>query len=255
MAKEKTTSESSATDNTDDEVKALKALVKESSKSVKLLVTTVNTLLTKFDTLMEEVGELRKENAALKDTIAEFQRAPPTQRNASFNASEIAKLVGEVVAEKELMREKSHRAVIEKFEESGGPDNNITANNDADFIQKMAQHIGIAANEVVVEKCHRYGVRKVGRSRLIKVQFSSKKARDSFLFGFRKNLSNFPQVNKKVSVRRDMVQSELDKYYELKKEAYDKNVACGMFKYFVSDLILKEISNAQPLKAASKSKH
>ena len=110
------------------------------------------------------------------------------------------------------------------------------------------------ADELVVEDIHRHpriereqnGGRK--RPRILKVSFRDKKSRDTFLFNFRKAIVRIPSIPKSISVRRDMTQQELSILYELRKQAYLKNQAEGLFKYVVVDLSIITLKNPHPLR-------
>lgn len=200
---------------------------------------TTNHLLKKLEAMTNEV-------ATLKQTIATMEKASNQHPQPSnYSSADIAKMVQNSIIESSMIKEKSHRAVIEKFAEMDH--DAATKDSDHQFIKEVVQAIGINSDQLDIDKCHRHGIKKDNKPRVIKVQFNSKDARNQFIYGFRKSLVHFGTVPKSVSVRRDMTPTELTTLYDLRKEAYAKNADCGLLKYFVSDLKIKEIANPKAL--------
>ena len=72
-------------------------------------------------------------------------------------------------------------------------------------------------------------------------------ARNMFLWNFRKQLPAVMPGAMKAGVRRDMTIEELNNLAAVRKEAYEKNLEAGQFKYFVYDLEIRENKTPKPL--------
>uniref|UniRef100_A0A914MJA5 Uncharacterized protein n=1 Tax=Meloidogyne incognita TaxID=6306 RepID=A0A914MJA5_MELIC len=51
-----------------------------------------------------------------------------------------------------------------------------------------------------------------------------------------------------VFARRDLSPPELQFLYQLRRHAYSLNNSCGLYKYVISDLHIRELKNPRPLK-------
>lgn len=222
-----------------DLIEALETINKQNANLEKLM-NAFQLSISRYDKLQASITALTTQMGNLVKEIGELKVKSITNNPST---AEIARIVQESIIESESLKGKSLRAVIEKFEEQDN--DNSTSEADKSFVEDMAKNIGIDPEEMELEKTHRYGQVKNGKPRVIKVQFRSKAARDKFLYGFRKNMPS--TVPKKVLIRRDMTKAELDKLYSVRKEAWQKNQDCGLYKYFVSDLSIKEIANPKAL--------
>lgn len=124
----------------------------------------------------------------------------------------------------------------------------------AELVENIAQECGVA-DKLIKEEVHRHPnnvrVTKAGekeKPRILKVPFVDQTSRDHFLRNFRKSLPKIPNAPKNLSVRRDMTPPELSLLYDLRRKAYEANVASGLFKHIVVDLRIETLKNPQPFK-------
>uniref|UniRef100_A0A914MFD7 Uncharacterized protein n=1 Tax=Meloidogyne incognita TaxID=6306 RepID=A0A914MFD7_MELIC len=153
----------------------------------------------------------------------------------------IIRHVNAAMLDREIIEEKSKRAVLEKVPE------NI---DEKEVIKSIVEKCGLE-NELIEEDIHRHPRQKSesnNKSRIIKIPFRTVKARNTFLKTYRKALKNLPNIPKFISARRDMTMSELSILYNLRSKAYAENQKCGQYKYVVNDLSIKELPNPKPFK-------
>uniref|UniRef100_A0A915NHU6 Uncharacterized protein n=1 Tax=Meloidogyne floridensis TaxID=298350 RepID=A0A915NHU6_9BILA len=140
---------------------------------------------------------------------------PATSRNSFRNFEQ----------HREIIEEKSKRAVLEKLPEEI---------NEKEVIKSIVEKCGLE-KDLIEEEIHRHPRQKSEsntKARIIKIPFRTVKARNTFL---------------KI-VRRDMTMSELSILYNLRSKAYAANQNCGQYKYVVNDLTIKELPNPKPFK-------
>ncbi|KAL3069515.1 hypothetical protein niasHT_033901 [Heterodera trifolii] len=157
----------------------------------------------------------------------------------------IIRHINAVVLDSDIIREKSKRAVVEKLPE--GID-------ERDVVKSIAEKYGVA-DDLILDEIHRHPKERSEstsqnprKPRILKIPFASTESRDIFLKKFRMALSNLPNFPKFLSARRDMTQSELSILYNFRSQAYNSNSNCGLFKYYVSDLTIREFANPKPFR-------
>lgn len=214
----------------------LVALVEQQSGEIANLLAKHHDILTRYAVMAEELAQTKAELKHLKEE-------PRTQRGLDF-----AKIIRESFQEAELFRRKSTVAVIEKLAE-GANDTETTA-NDRRIIEKIAKSAGLEG-ELLPDEIHRHG-RKIEKPRILKVPFKSQQARDNFLRGFGNVMRADGSYQRGLRTRRDMVPSELNELYQLRRDAYTKNQECGFFKFFVVDLRIVEAKEPKKLLTANK---
>jgi hypothetical protein len=171
-----------------------------------------------------------------------FSNSAKTQYGQPPNYALFTKMVHEATLDAEVIAEKSKRAVVERLPEDVDAD---------ELIAKIAEEAGVDGQ--LLEDIHRHPrVKKTdgGKPRIIKVPFSTKNARDTFIRGFRKAIMAIQNTPKNLIVRRDMTPTELNILYSLRRQAYDMNKSNGLFKYVVSDLQIIELKSPKPWKGA-----
>ncbi|KAI1695910.1 hypothetical protein DdX_04073 [Ditylenchus destructor] len=158
----------------------------------------------------------------------------------------LSNVLTDAIAEGELRREKSKRAVIEKLPEK--PDNEQTTAADKEFVKQIAHAIGIPDSEIDIDATHRHGMRNPNpaKHRPIKVHFYSTKVRNQFMYGFNSAIKSLT-IQTNAFTRRDMTPTELKILYAQRQKAYEMNAECGQLKYYVVDLDLRERPNPKTL--------
>lgn len=215
----------------------LVALVEQQSGEIANLLARHNDILTKYATMAEELAQAKAELKHLK----EEQETP--------RGMEFAKMVRESFQEAELFRRKSTVAVIEKLDECANDMD--TEGNDRLIVEKIAKSAGLA-NEILLHEIHRHGRKSSEKPRILKVPFKTQQARDNFLRGFGKVVRSDESYQRGIRTRRDMVPSELNELYRLRRDAYAKNKECGLLKFFVVDLRIVEAKEPKKLSAVNK---
>ena len=200
--------------------------VGELTKSVAELTRTVAQLVTKQDVLLDRVVKLEESMA----------KNPVGKNPQSSSYSDVTRIVTRAIADQDVQREKSRRAVIERFPELDTEE--ATRQRDKQKIAEISQEIGVAADLVAAE-IHRHGIRREDSNRIIKVPFRTTEARDKFIRYFNTHRKkHFPkaQADRIVTCRRDLTPLELEIHYAKLKECSYLNNEAGCYKYFYRDL-------------------
>ncbi|ULU08419.1 hypothetical protein L3Y34_019538 [Caenorhabditis briggsae] len=167
-------------------------------------------------------------NAVLSSMTTSAERT-----SAPVDPSEIAKQAYQLL-------EKSTRAVIE-----GAPDDK-SPNQD----QKDSELIAAIANKhslPIPSQVYRHVCSS--RFRPLKLQFSSKSERDTFLKGFNKIKNDEPLLNTiepKLRARRDLTRSELETLRAFRKFVYDENLKAKTTKSIMQDIHYKLNDKPRP---------
>jgi hypothetical protein len=180
-----------------------------------------------------------------KDKLLSGQRfSPAVQYGQPPSYALITRMMHHAVLDTSTIAEKSKRAVIERIPEAIDAD---------ELVSDIAKKAGLEGQ--LLENIHRHPRVKRnddgnGKPRILKVPFSTKIARDTFIREFRKSIMSLPNSPKNLIVRRDMTQEELKILYAIRRQAYEMNKECGLFKYVVSDLQIIELKNPKPFHQA-----
>uniref|UniRef100_A0A914MLX2 Uncharacterized protein n=1 Tax=Meloidogyne incognita TaxID=6306 RepID=A0A914MLX2_MELIC len=86
------------------------------------------------------------------------------------------------------------------------------------------------------------------RPQLIKIPFIDNVSRNYFIQQFHSITRNISTIPNNVFARRDLSPPELHFLYQLRRHAYSLNNSCGLYKYVISDLHIRELKNPRPLK-------
>uniref|UniRef100_A0A914P0A3 Uncharacterized protein n=1 Tax=Meloidogyne incognita TaxID=6306 RepID=A0A914P0A3_MELIC len=86
------------------------------------------------------------------------------------------------------------------------------------------------------------------RPQLIKIPFIDNVSRNYFIQQFHSITRNISTIPNNVFARRDLSPPELQFLYQLRRHAYSLNNSCGLYKYVISDLHIRELKNPRPLK-------
>lgn len=172
----------------------------------------------------------------------------------SLTISDVHKVVVQALSGQQQLQEKSLRAVVEHLPEQA--DEDTTRTSDREQIESVADAAGVG-DSLISDTIHRHGVSKAGRSRPIKVSFSSVPARDKFIRFFAKNRTEYMKdLQRSVTCRRDLMPFELETHYRLKKECYDLNKQAGEFRYYYRDLRIYECNPPYaPLRSTTSQTH
>ncbi|KAL7077322.1 hypothetical protein ACQ4LE_002899 [Meloidogyne hapla] len=161
----------------------------------------------------------------------------------------VTKLISSVASNTELLKEKSCRAVLEKLPNSC--DENLV-------VGQIVEKCGLT-DKYISNLTHRHPKslssepsNSNSKPKIIKIQFSDTGSRDKFLFSFRKAIYNLPSLPKNLTIRRDMTPCELAILYSQRSKAYELNKSCGLFKYYVVDLEIRQVKNPKPFKTYTK---
>jgi len=232
----------------DQLLKLARQLERELSETTKLNKELTEQLTESNEKTKQLEFELQAFNNRPSFPISENPSPTPPLQNQLLDLPAITKIIKETIVAEKASQERSCVAVIEKMPEL--LNDHQTGVADQNFVQAIAKEIGVE-HDLRLRKLHRQGQRKEGRNRHIKVYFNTKESRDTFIYTFRKCLPKLQEnyIRFNLNVRRDMAADELARLRELRKEAYEKNKALGLLKFYVSDLILKEVSNPRPFVA------
>ncbi|KAI1696800.1 hypothetical protein Ddc_20135 [Ditylenchus destructor] len=192
------------------------------------------------------------ENRELRSRIATLEQneKPGHAYGEPPSYAAITRTILQVVNDADKAKEKSCRAVIERLPEQAT--DSETEESDKQTLEKVAR-ASEKEYQIISEKCHRSGPKREGRNRILKVQFQSQKERDIFLRSFRSSVKKCPNVNQKITARRDMTDTELKLLYDLRRQCFELNAKSGLFKYIVQDLEIKELQNPKEFKVKNQS--
>ncbi|CAK5088687.1 unnamed protein product [Meloidogyne enterolobii] len=159
------------------------------------------------------------------------QNSPPIQHLidiSNFNASN-----------SDIVIAKSKTAVVEKFPESDG---------DVAALKEIVKECGLE-KDLDEKGIHRHGTNKNNfKPQIFKIHFISTKSRDKFIKSYRKIVKSNPNKYPQQSFsRRDLSPPELKLLYSLRKQAFNANLNCKLYKYIVVDLTIIELSDPKPL--------
>lgn len=204
--------------------------------------------------LLQEMKEMRKE-------IAELKSAPPPTAECGYpkwlNLDPTTRIIADgnpvlgtmlhhskVIQYGALAYEKFYVAVVEKLEDRDKTTNKTAS--DRQFVDAICDKAELERPTDV----WRIPTKNTTFDRPLKIRFSSRHIRDQFLKKFR---ANCPAVNNHAAptARRDLTPYELGTLKNLKRVCYEANQAEGLFKYYVRDLSVVEITSPQPLKSRS----
>lgn len=222
----------------------------------KVTTQVLTALLPKVEEMIERIIKkllLSTHISAPNDTHTEYIEEAVQRREIHVNAEKLRKTMqaGQTIDPATLTRamhaaildqqtiiEKSRRAVIEKLPEEI---------DECALIRQIAIESGVSDD--LLEGIHRHPkeANLNGRARIIKVPFATTKARNNFIYNFRKSIRSL-NIPHKITVRRDMTRSELDILYANRKSAYDQNKQLGLFKFVALDLSIITLTNPQPFK-------
>lgn len=210
------------------------SLIKQNESIAKLVATN--------ETIISENRELRNRIATLEqntnDKPAHAYGEPP-----SYAA--ITRTILQVVNDADKAKEKSCRAVIERLPEKATETE--TKESDTKTLEKIA-NASEKEFKIITDDSHRSGPTRPGRNRILKVQFSTQKERDTFLRSFRSSVKKCPEVHQKITARRDMTDTELKLLYNLRRQCFEQNQKSGLFRYIVQDLEIKELPDPKEFK-------
>ncbi|KAH7709875.1 hypothetical protein AAVH_22840 [Aphelenchoides avenae] len=154
---------------------------------------------------------------------------------------DVAAIASRVLAEQQSAEKKKLSAVIERLPEQ-------SAEEDIAVVTEIAERCGVK-DELNTERIHRHGREQPERGRIIKVPFSTSHARDKFLQNFASVKKNFYSARfPSITVRRDLTPLELQTHHALKKQAWDMNLSCKLYKFHYTNLRIVTLPDPKPLR-------
>jgi hypothetical protein len=196
-------------------------------------------LIEKLEALCDGLAKV----ASRVDALEQQSTAPAANRYGQppQQPFDVAAIASRVLAEQQSAEKKKLSAVIERLPEQ-------SADEDAAVVTEIAERCGVK-DELVAERIHRHGREQPERGRIIKVPFSTSHARDKFLQNFASVKKNFySTLFPSITVRRDLTPLELQTHHALKKQAWDMNLECKMYKFHYTNMRIVTLPDPKPLR-------